>query len=344
MADGSTNLDEAVRIENFGRNVIICARLLGLDIDSVAVKADINSRIIIGYKLGQGALGEDRELAIANVLGFSGEDRQSLFFDADTDEEREERMRKALQSAGSLQMGESEPEPKEGPALVEHEVETAPEIDVEISDDSKLSAAGDVGDRASQPDLPTEQLLGRNIRAAVKKAGLKMLQTLTDAGVEVDQMFMAHFEKGRRQISDDQLDKIAKLTGVTTEVLYSGEGLQKFFPKPKKAGSKNSLVPIRRVLDLPPISPERMTDFFRGRVFHSNVEPGEGVTVGQLMELARSPDDVNFEEAWLNLTKEGQAFEKGILQHAQKLQNLGEVARVFYATRLIEIIFPKEAE
>lgn len=193
------------------------------------------------------------------------------------------------------------------------------------------------------PTAPTPAELGRNIRAAMKKAGKKLLATLKAAGVDVDQMFMSEFEKGHRSLSEDEFARIADLCEVDVAQLQTGNGLERFFPKSGK--SKNALVPVKQTIELPPVSPEQMAEHFMSRVVSNNVKPASGIEAGQLMTpigAAFRGEEVDWVHAWTTLTADGQRFQNDIDEMARMLAAKGPILQTVFLQRLAATLFPPE--
>lgn len=198
-------------------------------------------------------------------------------------------------------------------------------------------------EQSTKPKEPTPADIGRNIRAAVRKAKRKLLETLNEAGVETDKMFIAQYEKGNRELTEEQLSRIAELCEVTKDQLLTGEGLENFFPKEKRRQA--SLVSVKQSIELPPISAQRIEEFFRSRVLSRTVKPAEGVEVGQLMELVAKVmqgEEIDWVQAWSEYSEEGQKFQISIDKKVKSLQDLGEIPKIIFLQRMVAALFPPE--
>jgi|GEM_PF-3354857 len=320
MPDGNRNLNEAAAVEAFGLNVECCLKLLGITLKSLAVRADIDEKILIGYKLGTGRLTDSRIESISAELGV---DSEVLTTDHGDSEAREDAIQLALIGSGKLDHDAEE-------------VATLPESDADASDVGKppdeaihelepvwkdnltVSLGSKVFDLRNKE---LKALIMGHIRAAKGSRSNKELGEA--AGIKKASSWWSGVERGTARIYRDDLEKIAKALSSSMGVLVTGHGLD-----PSKIRAKgrhgNSLVPIKRVIELPPLSIEARAAYFRNRVLNSKTEPAEGVAIGELLELARNQDSVDWEDAWLRLTKHGATVQKLISQWNEKLDKVGE--------------------
>lgn len=323
-------LDDGVEVENFGLNIKTCVELLGHDLKWLAVRAEINEIILKGFTHGEGKLTDERVDAIANVLGLAN-DPSVLRYDPTDEDDRLDRMQLALTAAGLMDADDGSDEEGEDP----------PESDGydDPSGAPEQQAAADAADAATAKE-PSRADIARNIRAAVIKAERGLLETLAEAGIaeEKNKRFLTSYEGGSAEISDEGFAKLAKLTGVTVEQLKSGEGLEEFFPKPKVKGPKGSRAALT-IDGLPQVTEAELIEFFRSKVLNRNVKPADGVEFGELMELALDPDSVDFKQAWLEKTADGQTFLDSVSKHVERLKPLGRVAKFYYLTILVERLF-----
>ena len=317
MPDGNRKLDEAAAVEVFGLNVDCCLKLLGSDLESLAVRADIDKKILIGYKLGQGRLTDSRIESISAELGI---DPEILTKDHGDSEAREDAIKIALINAGKIEDDEDSdvPEIEEPPGENIHELAPVWKDDLTVSLGSTVFNLVTKEDRA---------LVMGHIRAA--RGTLSQGKVLEMAGLKKNTTWWARTEQGTTRIYRNDLEQIAKVIGVSVGILLTGYGLDESKMKPTKRG------PSTRTIELPFLSQEDRNEYFRARVLSSKTEPAEGVAIGELLELARNQESVDWEDAWLRLTKQGATVLRLIDKWDSELRKAGEPIQVMIIERLL---------
>lgn len=340
MPDGNSKLDAAAAAEAFGLNIACCLKLLGKDFQSLAIRTDIDQRVLIGYKLGQGQLTDSRIEAIANVFGVEA---SVLTNDYTTDVVRTDALQKALIKSGQLSLGQHklEAEPSAPKVTEQSKPEPVPSSATQTltwDTDGLVATIGSV-----KYDLKTKQLRSLvmgHIRAAKGSHTNNAINAAAKLGKASS--WWSSVEVGKARMYRADLEKIASHLKVSVDVLLTGRGLDTS-KMSVRGRSSNALVAIKRVIELPPVSKERKDAFFRDRVLNAKTEPAEGVSFGQLLELARNQDDVDWEDAWLNLTKHGATVKQLINKWDADLNKVGEPIQLLIIEKLCQR-FNKTAE
>lgn len=323
-------MDEAVAIEVFGLNMFCCLGLLGMDIDTLATRAEVNRIILVQYKSGEGNLTRERIEAIANVFGL----KSSILTQDYKDEEREGILRQALLDAKML-LPDASTEVDAGDAAAasaEDAEDTTAEPDDEES--GEVEAADAEGSEASVLDMvapvwdadgfvatlgektfdlkekATRRLVMGHIRAA--KGDQKIKELVEAAAIEKPSSWFSSVENGNSRISQSELERLADVCGTTVGILLTGRGLDR--EKMQPAYRRNGGATPQEVIELPRVSDTERNEWFRNRVLRKKTEPAEGKTVGELLALARNPESVDWAEAWLEYTEEGARIKKFIEQ------------------------------
>jgi len=266
MPDGNKKLDQAAAVEAFGLNVDCCLKQQNKTLESLAVRADIDQKILIGYKLGSGQLTDERIAAISAELGV---DPEVLTTDHGDGEAREDAIQLALIDSGRLINDEDKSGEPPGENI--HELEPA------WADDLIVSLG------STEFNLKTKEtraLIMGHIRAAKGQRSNKEMAEA--AKLEKASSWWSGVERGVSRLYRDDLEKISDALSLPVGVLLTGYGLDP--SKMQMRGRQgNSSMPIKRVIELPPQSSEARDAYFRDRVLNSKTEPAEGVAIGELL-------------------------------------------------------------
>lgn len=211
-----------------------------------------------------------------------------------------------------------------------------------IMSDTALFDSGVVSPDSKITQQVSPATVVRNIRAAAKRAEIILSDLLMVIGVSNRRHF-ENVEKGEVVLTLDELTKFALKLGVEVDIFYTGEGLERFYKRPKSAGTGSSLVPVgAKKLILPPLSSENRDDFFRDRCLHNDVEVTDGHRIGELLTAARSRDPIDWYTLWLSVTVEGVAYQKKIDGVLALTKPWGVVMKVDFISALHTALWPSQ--
>lgn len=330
--------------ENFTANAKAAALLRQISLESLGVKADISQKVMGAYRLGNQEITNEHKDAICNVLGLSADVLTEVY----PEEECQDRLRAAFSAAGVV-LSEIETTNVTVDADIAQDFsregiqETLPQ---DVGDDESIvaqqsteSAAirwrGDVawieGKSFDLSDKAVRRTVCQHIRVAKGKLTIKALIEAATPNRNKS-TWLGSVENGLSRMTPEELQSIAREVNTPVAVLFTGQGLDltKLRKRKKSKVAEDAIV-------LPSFTDEAWLEFFRGRVLNRSVELAEGVSAGELLELAGKPhDDVDWDEVWLNKTKLGQSLNTFIEKADSQLNKLALPLQVLVLRRLLD--------
>lgn len=366
----SDPLADRQTIVAFGTNVAACCEIVGISIESLSIRTEIDPGVLDDYRNGNRHLSKPDIDAVCAEFGIPDRD---LVHHYGTSEHRTEVLTNLLVRAGyklpvvasreeSEQMAtgsdiaetpqepaidpiETTPEPEI--AAKEEPMETVEVMDAEASaslkwDDNDFVAYTGSGERFNlqQKELRT-RIIG-NVRTILASTEGTFADLIKRAGLNKPSSWPRGVELATSRISGVEVEALAEALGVTPYALLSG--MNQPAPTPTVEQSVEPAATPEPVVvqlaepaaDISAPKPADDQEYFRRLLLSRHTQPAPGVEVGQLLELARDQEGVDWITSYLTLTKGGEELRIAIEALQERVRVLDQPIQAMYLKALAE--------